>query len=778
MKKVKLCSFALGLMLCSTVGTVYAETSLEIPEMTDEGVEEIAPEMAAYSYDASNQRKTVYLSKGDVEKINAFQKKYKKEVVPFEGNKFIEEPVLKNGVYKLGKFDQKALTSVEKQLNFYRNMAGLKSTPITQENIEFAQHGAIGLAATGQFTHYLSKYEKPGDMPQSFWDTATQATESSNIYMGSFNSSLNSILDTFIQDDGSNNRMTGHRSNILGITMNSFGVGLAGAKSGYSNYSLLYPSVDFYNIEDNYKNDFVTEWPTKNYFPMQLYNKGSFYSQNNMRWSVLFNCKGYTLGENISVEIQNDKTKEKVNVVDDSKGGELTAEEYFLSGYNVVNFKPNDDFKVEKNTTYNVKVKGVLKDEKPITYEYSTYMIDMEDEYVDKEAMIKELAAYKATSKNNLRSYKNNKDYRQGQQSEIENILKDANVKIDKATDKKGVDGVVKEAKTKLDKVKTNKQLTDAENSAKAKELLAYKTDAKKGILNYKDPKNYLEAQKNELISILKEANGKIDKATTKNTVDNLVSETKLKLDKVKTKKELIGEETNPQGPYIKDGRFVTISKKNYSTWSNFSWKKRSDSSKMMNQTYQAKGKYNHENGSTYLSLFDNKGKWQGYINEKAVKIGDGKQGAYISDGRYVTISKDNYDTWTNFAWKSRNKTKNLMNQTYQARGRYSHFNGSTFYSLYDSKGKWYGYLNASAVKLGDGKQGAYIKDGRKVTINKKNYNTWSNFGWKKRQSTSSLMGKSFTARGKYNHINGSTYYSLYDNKGKWYGYLSEHAVK
>ncbi|MEG0732603.1 MAG: hypothetical protein RR470_09420, partial [Vagococcus sp.] len=421
---------------------------------------------------------------------------------------------------------------------------------------------------------------------------------------------------------------------------------------------------------------------------------------------------------------------------------------------------------------------GVLKDEKPITYEYSTYMIDMEDEYVDKEAMIKELAAYKATSKNNLRSYKNNKDYRQGQQSEIENILKDANVKIDKATDKKGVDGVVKEAKTKLDKVKTNKQLTDAENSAKAKELLAYKTDAKKGILNYKDPKNYLEAQKNELTSILKEANGKIDKATTKNTVDNLVSETKLKLDKVKTKKELIGEETNPQGPYIKDGRFVTISKKNYSTWSNFSWKKRSDSSKMMNQTYQAKGKYNHENGSTYLSLFDNKGKWQGYINEKAVKIGDGKQGAYISDGRYVTISKDNYDTWTNFAWKSRNKTKNLMNQTYQARGRYTHFNGSTFYSLYDSKGKWYGYLNASAVKLGDGKQGAYIKDGRKVTINKKNYNTWSNFGWKKRQSTSSLMGKSFTARGKYNHINGSTYYSLYDNKGKWYGYLSEHAVK
>ena len=32
------------------------------------------------------------------------------------------------------------------------------------------------------------------------------------------------------------------------------------------------------------------------------------------------------------------------------------------------------------------------------------------------------------------------------------------------------------------------------------------------------------------------------------------------------------------------------------------------------------------------------------------------------------------------------------------ARGVYYHFNGSTYYSLYDEKGQWYGYLNKDAT--------------------------------------------------------------------------------
>ncbi|MDT2829785.1 Ig-like domain-containing protein [Vagococcus carniphilus] len=394
------------------------------------------------------------------------------------------------------------------------------------------------------------------------------------------------------------------------------------------------------------------------------------------------------------------------------------------------------------------------------------------------EAVDNELQAHKDASKKSLAEYKDLKDYRKAQQDEINAILKDANGKIDKAADKSGVDAIVKDTKGKLDTVKTDKELTDAEKEAAAKELQAHKDASKKSLAEYKDLKGYRKAQQDEINAILKDANGKIDKAADKAGVDVIVKETKAKLDTVKTDKELTDGEKNPQGPYIKDGRFVTITKKGYNTWSNFGWKKRDNTDKLVGETYEARGKYKHENGSTYLSLYDNKGKWQGYLNETAVKVGDGKQGAYISDGRFVTITKKGYSTWSNFGWKKRDTSSNLLNETFQARGRYKHFNGSTYVSLYDNKGKWHGYININAVKVGDGRQGAYISDGRFVTISKGNYETWSNFNWKKRGMGKNILNQTFQARGRYKHFNGSTYVSLYDNKGNWHGYININAVK
>lgn len=235
---------------------------------------------------------------------------------------------------------------------------------------------------------------------------------------------------------------------------------------------------------------------------------------------------------------------------------------------------------------------------------------------------------------------------------------------------------------------------------------------------------------------------------------------------------------TKPEGNYIKDGRYVTYSNKNYNTYSNFGWKYRLSGSSLQNKTFQARGKYNHQNGSTYLSLYDNKGTWYGYVNEKAVKVGSGQQGAYIKDGRYVTLTNKNYNSWSNFGWKYRDSGANLVNKTYQARGKYNHINGSTYLSLYDNNGKWHGYINEKGTKAGNGKQGAYIADGRKVKLIKKNYQLWQNFSWKKRQDSNKLVGKTFTARAKYYHVNGSTYYSLYDDKGNWQGYINSEGVR
>lgn len=234
----------------------------------------------------------------------------------------------------------------------------------------------------------------------------------------------------------------------------------------------------------------------------------------------------------------------------------------------------------------------------------------------------------------------------------------------------------------------------------------------------------------------------------------------------------------NPQGDYIPDGRYVTVMSKNYNTWQNFSWKEKHSANVVSEKTYQAKGRYEHENGQTYYSLYDGNGVWQGYINAKATKVGNGKQGAYISDGRYVTVTSKGYNTWQNFSWKEKYSANLVTNKTYQAKGKYVHVNGSTYLSLYNDKGIWQGYINEKGTNIGSGRQGAYISDGRTVTVIKKNYEVWQNFDWKQKQSSNNLLNKKYTARGRYEHSNGSTYYSLYDGNGVWQGYINAKAVR
>lgn len=244
-----------------------------------------------------------------------------------------------------------------------------------------------------------------------------------------------------------------------------------------------------------------------------------------------------------------------------------------------------------------------------------------------------------------------------------------------------------------------------------------------------------------------------------------------------------LSEEQNeplpPQGSYISDGRYIEITKKGYSTWSNFDWKYRNKTDNLYKKKFQAKGRYQHQNGATYFSLYDADGKWYGYLNAEATSDLKGPEGNYLSDGRYVSISKDNYTVWNNLNFsKVKAQTKDLYQKTYQAKCRYEHFNGDTYYSLYDNKGTWLGYLNVRAAKTIDSKNGVYISDGRYVTVSKKGYDSWRNFSWVKKESTENIYDKTFLAKGRYENFNGATYLSLYDEKDTWYGYINENGVK
>ncbi|SLM84916.1 MULTISPECIES: C39 family peptidase [Vagococcus] len=238
-----------------------------------------------------------------------------------------------------------------------------------------------------------------------------------------------------------------------------------------------------------------------------------------------------------------------------------------------------------------------------------------------------------------------------------------------------------------------------------------------------------------------------------------------------------VTEADGRQGIYQSYWKYVTITSKNYYTYNDFNWVERESSRNIQGTTYQARGKYQHFNGSTYLSLYDGEGKWCGYINEKATKVGANRQGAYQSHNKYVTITSKNYLTYRNFSWDVLGKTSDYYGKTFYAKGKYQHFNGSTYLSLFDSNDKWYGYVNESATKLANGRQGIYQSYGKYVTVTNNNYPTYSNFSWNQLNGTRNMYSKTYHAKGKYQHFNGSTYLSLFDSNGKWYGYVNERAT-
>ncbi|MDT2740534.1 hypothetical protein [Enterococcus canintestini] len=231
-------------------------------------------------------------------------------------------------------------------------------------------------------------------------------------------------------------------------------------------------------------------------------------------------------------------------------------------------------------------------------------------------------------------------------------------------------------------------------------------------------------------------------------------------------------------GIYQSSNRYITFTNANYGMYSNFDFKKLRTTKTLYKKTYQARGYYEHFNGARYYTVYDNKGKWLGYVNAASAKTGNGKGGIYQSSNRYITFTNANYWMYSNFNFKKLRTTKNLYKKTYQARGYYEHFNGARYYTVYDNKGKWLGYVNAASAKTGNGKGGMYQKLGDEGVVISRNYLTYNDFNFKKRGKTSAIFNQSVQARGYYQHFNGAKYYSIYNGKGKWLGYVNSAAVR
>lgn len=224
---------------------------------------------------------------------------------------------------------------------------------------------------------------------------------------------------------------------------------------------------------------------------------------------------------------------------------------------------------------------------------------------------------------------------------------------------------------------------------------------------------------------------------------------------------------TNAAGKAQSYNELVSIKKSGYNVWGNFSWNKvKSTTTGKIGKVYSAKYYYNHSNGNKYYSLYDSKGKWAGYVNSNAMEVASAKEFKATAK-----ITKRDYTIWSNFFYTSaKGTTANYYGQNLNVRYRYTLGNGNVYYSLYNNAGTWLGYMNSNASNL------VYSSYDKIVSV-KNSYTIWGNFNWtSKKGSTVTNSGQTYNAKYAYK-INGNTYYSLYNANNVWKGYVNSNAT-
>ena len=179
--------------------------------------------------------------------------------------------------------------------------------------------------------------------------------------------------------------------------------------------------------------------------------------------------------------------------------------------------------------------------------------------------------------------------------------------------------------------------------------------------------------------------------------------------------------------------------------------------------------------GELWYSLYDRYGHWLGYAPVAQLSR-TSAQGRYQTASGYVTTTKKGYRLWANFNFNRGLSTSTTAYQrTYKIVGVYHHFNGDTYYSLRDGKNHWVGYVNAGNATKASKPQGVWLAYRHAMVISRSHYTIWRTFFGKSYGTT--VAGRHYTVTGRYRHLNGAWYVSLYSGK-TWLGYVNAQAVK
>ena len=202
------------------------------------------------------------------EEIVEIVKKYPHTAFDGQSARYNETPKFTSPYYA-GSIDQRDLDDALNAVKVVRYLAGVpyENIKFTDELNNIAQHGAVLMAASNQFTH--TPYQ-PDDMSNDFFKLGYKGCKEANINAGRNN--LASAVTGFIFDNGKNNiTRVGHRRWILKPGATNFGMGYAQS----SNASYNGRRISMY-VRDGLaywecESDSYIAWPAAGDFPIQYF---------------------------------------------------------------------------------------------------------------------------------------------------------------------------------------------------------------------------------------------------------------------------------------------------------------------------------------------------------------------------------------------------------------------------------------------------------------------------------------------------------------------------
>jgi hypothetical protein len=199
------------------------------------------------------------------------------------GSIFDITPVTVGPDYSVGKVNQSYLNDALKHLNFARYLAGLNDdVTLGADDINYAQHGAVLLAAVDELTHHPSK---PTDMSQEFYEIGDIGVGGS-LSGAHSHVQLDGDIFNYLHDRGDLTKTLGHRRHQLQPELLTAGFGVAKIPMKELYYNVTYNSVDgdFHLI--TYPQ--AATWPTAGVFPNGWMPAGII-------WSVSLSYQDYVV---------------------------------------------------------------------------------------------------------------------------------------------------------------------------------------------------------------------------------------------------------------------------------------------------------------------------------------------------------------------------------------------------------------------------------------------------------------------------------------------------